>query len=414
MNAHIARQSRSTPHLRTIAALLFSLLALAATGVPAVAQDNGVVTGTVRNETTGEPVPDIEVTVSKFADQSGASEDTTTTAGDDGSFRFDGLDTSAGFAYAISARFMGVLYSSSMILLSNAAEQQADIVAYETTTDQSTVSIPTRGLIVSAIDRETGLLSMTDAYTFDVAGDLTVVEGSDGYSLRFPVPETVDEIEPRPGFNFGTARVEETDVLVTTPLKPGQTNASLDYIFQYTGSDLDIPITAAYPTRTIQILVPISLDEAEISVDAEGAPLLDGGVIPINERDYHVWSASGLGPGTTLTLTFSGLPRPPTSNQLSTVEPAILAGLALLAASTITGWAVVSRGLHKARPVTIAPSSATPLDERRELLSTDLRELEATWQAGETDAETYTTSRRAILEDLRRISRQYRGLGDDE
>ncbi len=354
------------------------------------------------------------MTISKFADQSGASEDTTTTTGDDGTFRFDGLDTSQGFAYAVSARYVGVLYASSMILLSTAPEQQVDIAVFETTTDQATISIPTRGLIVSAIDRETGLLSMTDAYTFEVAGDSTVVNGSDGYSVRFPVPETVDEITPRPGFNFGTARVEETDVLVTTPLKPGQTNASLDYVFEYTGSNLELPIAAAYPTRTIQILVPITLDEADISVEAEGAPLVDGGVIPINDRDYHLWSASGLEPGTTLTLTFSGLPRPPISNQLSTIEPAILAGLALLAASAITGWVVVSRGLHKARPIVIAPAAATPLDERREQLSFELRRLEATWQAGEIDAESYTTSRRAILEDLRRISRQYRGLGEDE
>ncbi|MDQ3549725.1 MAG: hypothetical protein M3439_13005, partial [Chloroflexota bacterium] len=364
--------------------------------------------------TTGEPVPGIEVTISKFADQSGASEDTTTTTGDDGTFRFDGLDTSQGFAYAVSARYVGVLYASSMILLSTAPEQQVDIAVFETTTDQATISIPTRGLIVSAIDRETGLLSMTDAYTFEVAGDSTVVNGSDGYSVRFPVPETVDEITPRPGFNFGTARVEETDVLVTTPLKPGQTNASLDYVFEYTGSNLELPIAAAYPTRTIQILVPITLDEADISVEAEGAPLVDGGVIPINDRDYHLWSASGLETGTMLTLTFSGLPRPPISNQLSTIEPAILAGLALLAASAITGWVVVSRGLHKARPIVIAPAAAAPLDERREQLSFELRRLEATWQAGEIDAESYTTSRRAILEDLRRISRQYRGLGDDE
>jgi hypothetical protein len=415
MNMNSARLSPSNIPLRLTAVLLLSLLAITASATPALAQDDGIVFGTVRNQTTSEPVANIDVTLSKFADQTGAnSEDTTVTTGADGTFRFDGLDTSDGLAYAISTRYLDVLYSTLMILLSNEAEQEADLSVYETTTDQSAISIPTRGLIVSGIDHETGELAVTDAYTFEVAGDMTVVEGNDGYSVRFPVPENVDEITPRVGFDFGTARVEETSVLVTTPLKPGQTNAGLDYTFHYTGTELVVPISAGYPTGSLQILVPTGLDDADIIVDALESPLLDGGVVAINDRNYHLWSASGLQPGSTLTLSISGLPKPPTSHSLSTIEPGILAGLALLIASGVTGWVIVTRGLHKPRPVVLAPAAAAPLDERREQLSTDLRQLEARWNNGEIDEATYKASRRDILEDLRRISRQYRGLGDDE
>ena len=414
MNALTNRPTQLNLLLRLtgIGLILFALFAIAS---PAAAQENGVVTGTVLNATTGEPEAGVEVTLSQFADQTGQnSVDTTTTTGDDGTFRFDGLDTTDGLAYAVSSRFMGVLYATTMILLSETPEQQADVTVYETTTDQSAVSIPTRGLIVSGIDRETGQLSITDAYTFEVAGNHTVVEGGDGYSVRFPVPENVEEITPRPGFNFGTARIEETDVLVATPLLPGQTNASLDYTFKYTEDDIDIPIPAAYPTGSIQILVPADLEDGEIAISADGLPLLDGGVVAISERDYHVWTVSNLQPEATMTLTISGLPSPPAARQLSTLEPAILAGLALLAAASITGWLVYSRGLHKQRPVVLAPAAAAPLDVRREQLSTDLRDLEARWQAGDLDEATYRTTRHTILDDLRRISRQYRGLGDDE
>ncbi|MEX2314939.1 MAG: hypothetical protein WD628_04415 [Thermomicrobiales bacterium] len=382
--------------------------------VPAAAQDDGVVSGTVINETTGEPAAAIEVTISKFADQSGASEDTTTTTADDGSYRFESLDTSDGLAYAVSVRYADVLYGSSMILLSNDPRQESDIAVFETTTDQSVVSVATRGLIVSGVDRETGVFTVTDAYTFNVAGDMTVVEGNDGYSVRFPVPDNVAEITPRPGFNFGTARVEETSVLVTTPLKPGSTTASLDYAFLYTGTAIDVPLSAAYPTEAVQVLVPAGLDDAEIVVSADGTGLVDGGVVAISGRDYHVWSASDIDSGSTFTLQFSGLPRPPATERLHTVEPAIIAALALLAAAGITVWTVVSRGLHRPRPVVLAPAAAAPLDVRRERLSVELRLLEDSWQAAEIDEESYRTGRRAILEDLRSISRQYRGLGDDE
>jgi hypothetical protein len=267
---------------------------------------------------------------------------------------------------------------------------------------------------MTGLDRETGQVGFTDAYTFNVSGDHTVVEGGDGYSVRFPVPENVDEITPRPGFDFGSARIEESSVLVTTPLKPGDTNASLDYSFLYDGNSLDMPLTAGYATDSIQILVPAGLEDGEIDVTSQGTPLLDGGVVTISQREYHVWTASGLSPDATLTLTLAGLPQPPASHQLSTVEPAILAGLALVIAAAVTGWVVYSRGLYKQRPVTLSPAAAGPLDVRREQLSTELRGLEDDWQAGKLDEPTYRSSRRAILDDLRRISRQYRGLGDDE
>jgi hypothetical protein len=415
MNANDRPLPTPIRHLRLLAALLLSLLPLALLAIPAAAQNAGIVTGTVINASTGEPVADIDVTLSKFADQTGQnSEDTSATSAADGSFRFEGLDTSDGLAYAVSTRYEDVLYSTTMILLSQEPQQQADVTVYDTTTDQSSVSIPTRAIIVSGVDRDNGLLAMTDAYTFAVDGNLTVIEGSDGYSVRFPVPENVDNITPRQGFNFGTARVEETAVLVTTPLLPGETNAGLDYEFRYTGTTIDVPISAAYSTGALQILVPAEVNDAEIVVNADGSPLLDNGVVPISGRDYHVWSTSGLQPGATMTLTFSGLPAPPTSHTLNTIEPAILAGLALLAASAVTGWLVVSRGLHKPRPVVLAPAASAPLDQRRELLSGELRDLEVSWQAGEVDEAAYRTSRRAILEDLRSISRQYRGLGDDE
>jgi hypothetical protein len=188
----------------------------------------------------------------------------------------------------------------------------------------------------------------------------------------------------------------------------------LDYAFRYTGTTIDVPLSVAYPTQAIQILVPTALDDAEIDIQADGVPLLDGGVVPINEREYRVWSASGLDSGSTFTLQISGLPRPHSTDQLSTIEPAIIAALALLAASCLTGWVIVSRGLHKPRPLVLAPAASAPLDVRREQLSAELRHLEVRWQAAEIDEDTYRTSRRAILEDLRRISRQYRGLGDDE
>jgi len=416
MNAIVNRLTYGSARLGLLTALLIVLMSLAVNPVTVGAQHDGTISGTITNGTTGEPVADAEVTLTKFFDQTGAnSESSTTTSGEDGTFRFDGLDTSDGLAYSVTTRYLGVRYgSSAMILISDVPEQTADITVFDTTTDQRRLTISSRALIVTGIERDTGRLTVTDAYTFQLAGGETLIEGPDGYSIRFPVPENVGEITPRAGFDFSNARIEETSVRVTTPIRPGESSAGLDYVFLYTGSQILITVEAGYLTESLQILVPTSLDDSEIDIRAEGSPLLDGGIVSISGRDFHVWSASGLAPDSPLPLTVTGLPRPPTSNTLSTIEPAILAGLALLAATAITGWVVVKRGLHRPRPVVLAPAVAAPLDERRALLSTELRDLQAQWEAGEVDEAAYQSSRRAILEDLRRISRQYRGLGDDE
>jgi hypothetical protein len=416
MKTLTASRSYSLIRLGILATFLLLLFLLALPSATLRAQETGVVTGTVTNGTTGEPLADAEVTLTKFTDQTGQnSEDTTTTTAADGTFRFDGLDTSDGLAYAVSTRYLGVLYgSSAMILISDVAEQTADIVVYDTTTDQRRLSIATRAMIVTGVDNETGVLSVTDAYTMQLAGDLTLIEGPDGYSVRFPVPENVSGITPRRGFDFGNPRIEETSVLVTTPVKPGETSAGLDYTFRYSGTTIDIDVTAGYPTEALQILVPTTLDDAELLIETADSPLLDGGLVAISGRDYHLWSASSLATDAAFTFTLTGLPSPPEANTLNTVAPAILAALALVAATAVTGWIIVSRGLHKPRPVVLAPAAAAPLDVQRELLSNELRELQARWDTGELDEQTYQTSRRRILEDLRSISRQYRGLGDDE
>jgi hypothetical protein len=75
---------------------------------------------------------------------------------------------------------------------------------------------------------------------------------------------------------------------------------------------------------------------------------------------------------------------------------------------------VIRRGLHHERPVVLAPALAVPVETRREQLVVELRQLESDWQGRSVAESDYRAARRAILEELRRISRQLRGVGEDE
>ncbi|HCG31008.1 MAG TPA: hypothetical protein DEU95_15215 [Chloroflexi bacterium] len=254
MNRRIDTRGDS-PVKRALFAL--ALLAIISALLPfSVAADtNGRISGTVTNGTSGQPVSGSTVTVSRFdkKPEGGVmpqSVDLTAITTGDGRYSFDGLDTSTGLVYAVSVTFQGVLYSSGMVQISSSPEQTADISVYETTPDQSAVSLSSRGLILNAVDRETGAASIVDVFSFDNAGNKTVIAGDEGRTLRFSVPPNAAEVGPRAGFDFGTPSLEGSTVYATSPLRPGAANpASLGYVLPYSGSTFELSVTTDYPTQ---------------------------------------------------------------------------------------------------------------------------------------------------------------------
>lgn len=402
--------------------IAFALLAVTSALVPATAAEtNGRISGTVTNGTTGQPIGGATVTASRFDQQPTGgtmpqSIDVTTTTAEDGSYAFEGLDTADGLVYAISVSYQGILYSSGMVQISSTPEQTSDISVYETTPDQSAITLSSRGLLLNAVDRETGAATITDVFSFNNTGNMTVVAGDDGRTLRFSVPSNAAEVGPRAGFDFGTPSLEGTTVYATSPLRPGVANpASFNYTVPYSGSSFEITIAADYPTDDLRILLPADADGAGPRVSAGSRQLLDNGIVPIGGQQYHVWSTGSLAAGDSLSLRFVDLPATSAENRgLSTIEPAVIAIIALLAAAATAGWVVSRRKLYAPRPVTVAPVLAETLDARRAALTDELRGLEAAHAAGDIEEEAYRSSRRMILEDLRRISRSMRGIGDDE
>lgn len=400
-----------------------ALLVLASVMLPdaATADENGRISGTITNGTTNQPLAGATVTVSRF-DQKPEnrslppSVDVTTTTGDDGTYVFDGLDTSGGLVYAVSITYLGVLYSSGMVQISTTPEQTASFSVYETTPDQSAITLASRGLLLNAVDAETGATTITDVFSFDNTGDRTIVAGDDGRTLRFSIPANAAEVGPRAGFDFGTPSLEGTTVFATSALRPGVANpASFNYTVPYSGSSFEIRLNVDYPTDDLRILLPVAADGSGPRASSASHQLLDSGIVPIGNQQYHVWSTGALSAGDTLSLRFVDLPATSVANRaLSTVEPAAIAIIALLIAAGAAVWIVTRRKLAAPRQVVVAPVLAETLDLRRVALTDELRGLEAAHAAGTVEDADYQRSRRLILEDLRRISRAMRGIGDDE
>jgi hypothetical protein len=420
MNMSRFDEARRLSTARRCAALLLMLMALFVLPHTASADTNGSVTGVIVNGTTNTPLPDATVTISRFDQmpqngQMPQSVDTTTTTDAEGKYEFEGLDASTGLVYAVSVTYLNVVYSSGMIQLSQQAQQTSDITVYETSSDPAGVSIQSRGILLSGIDKTTGVLQITDVYSLMNATQQTLVAGDDGRTLTFEVPKNAAQVSPRPGFDFGTASIEEATVYATAPLRPGPANpASFDYTIPYSASSIEIPLAAAYPTDSLRILVPAGDTDPKLTVSLAGSSLLDGGVVSIGDVPYHVWSTGAVPAGQSLTLKLGALPVPDAPHQLRTVEPALIVLVLVAAAAGVTGWVVMRRGLYRPRPVQVAANAAAPLDVRRQQLSDNLRMLETIHQDGDIDDDAYRVQRRAILEELRSISRAMRGLGAED
>jgi 5-hydroxyisourate hydrolase-like protein (transthyretin family) len=396
---------------------IFLLVALATAWLPALAaaENDGQVSGVVVNGTSNTPLADIEVTLSKFASQSPESEDIRTTTDQDGRFSFANLDTNSGLVYAASARYERVLYSTGMLRLSEEPSLETTLTVFETTRDESVVSVQARGVIITAIDGEEGIVSVADAYILSNPSVLTFIGDEEGRAVRFTVPENTLEVSPLPGYDFSGVSLVDDVIHTSAPLRPGTANATLQYQIPYSDTTLNIPLRADYQTTLLRVLLPVEGSTEGVALQASGATLIDQGLVTIEGREYHVWLAGEQAAGKSLTVSLTNLPRTLVEpNILRTTEPAIIAFLMLAIATGLTGLVIVKRGLHQPRPVTLAPQAAAPLDVRRADLSAKLRDLEESWNAGEVEESAYRVSRKRILEELRLISRQYRGLGEDE
>jgi hypothetical protein len=276
---------------------------------PTAAQtSDGVLTGVVTNATIEQPVAGLEVALSKF-DSTGFLDGLTTTSADDGTFRFEGLDTTDGLVYAASVSYRNVVYSSGMIQFDEGPEQQTEVLVYETTLDQGIVQLQSRGLILTGVSAADGIVSMLDVFVLQNNSALTLAPDDEAHTVRFPVPRNALDVTPLPGFNFGTPNIEGATVFATTPFQPGEQTATLGYTVPYTGTRLTIEVANVYPTAEVRLLVPVNLPEGIAAITIAGAGITEAGVVDVGSEEYRLYfGPANAQPGTRLRFTYQSLP----------------------------------------------------------------------------------------------------------
>jgi hypothetical protein len=408
-----------------LAAILIGLTLTLALGGPVSAQAAGVLEGQVVNGTSGgaEVGAGVRVVLHVAQDNSEVkSLETTTDA--TGHFRFEGLDTNESFAYWTEALYKDVPYSSTQTFSFGAGETtlSTTVSVYETTRDDSAISIGPVHLIAESFDQ---VLRISEYHLFGNQGDRTYIGGGDE-AAGATVPPTMTVFIPLPetavGLSFGDAAEAERYVQVegglmdTQPVPPGEQTsiASFSYHLLVAGDTVPLERRFAYPVTGLNLLIaqPESADTQRWTVKSD--QLESMGTQSLMDRQYEVFVAQDLAPDTPLLLEFvpaigaaSSAAEVPVSSSQGTTGASIkgnqglLLGFGLaLAALAVIGAVVYPQVVKRPAPVRRQARALSSEPEARRLLA-ELADLEAAFEEGRVDEESYERRRAEIYEKLR-------------
>lgn len=265
-------------------------------------EGTGVISGTVTNQTTGQPMANLPVELGVF-DQSSQLETRSATTDAQGLYRFEQLPTDATLAYAVRVTYPeNVPYSSDFVSFADGkTEIDLPVFVYETTTDPSGIKAERVHYIM---EFDAGRALVAELVVLSLDGDRTYV-GDENHVLRFPLPAGIESLNVNDEA-LGDRFIQIDNGFVDRmPLSPGKNTRQiiLRYALPYSGTSLDFQRSLPYPAAAVNALI------ADVGEQVNSADLTAG---EKRETDgggsYFNLSGQSLAADQPVRITVSGLP----------------------------------------------------------------------------------------------------------
>ena len=405
------------PVLGLALALALSL-AVTATQASAQAQGSGVIDGQVANGTAGGPAIGAGIAVTLHLIQSDTITATLETTTDSaGRFRFEGLSTDPDWSYWPEAVYLDVTYTYTGFVNfeEGQATQTVTIPVYETTDDDSQIAISTGHIIIESFGT---VLRISEYYLFGNSGDRAYVgrPGPEGQVTTVGIPVPSDAVGLAFGKDVPADRFVQSEgkLLDTEPVPPGQQTLIVSYSYHLPVTGSSIPIVRSYDYQ----VAGLNFLLAQPGLALQGDQLLENWSEELEGQQFAVYAAGALPAGTPVAVDLIleatemtgptattdtdpsstvGAGKPITDNQ------GLLRGLGFGLAGLAVLGAVIYPLLtaERRRPAT-ATSTLASNPQARPLLA-ELADLEAAFEAGQVDEETYQRQRAEKWEALRSL-----------
>ncbi len=315
----------------------------------------------------------------------------TIAAGEDGNFRFDGLEPGPSFQYVASAVFDGVTYASAAVTLSPGTSQQADISVYAATDNAGAIGVARMSFVLAGADSKAGLLTVVESYHVHNSGNAAYIGAASAgqrQTLQVPLFNGARSLTALNGFTTDDVVATANGFALTTPVLPGDSVLSFTYDLPYHARGLTLRRALAYPTALAEVILPADIRITSPQLTTPASVQLGG-------RNFDALQATNLAARSALEFDISGLPaRPQPLLDLSSL-PVQIGVIALMLAMLATG-VVYQRQRTGA--------SVQGLRRERDSLLRRVAELDDEAERSATDGAAYRSERSLALARLAELA----------
>ena len=339
--------------------LLPPLLLLLGESSPAAAAGPGAIEGRLANGTAGGgSVGSLPVTLLTFRGEQEEARQSTT-AGPDGGFRFDALETSAGYTYQVIVPYAQVEYGGEPIVFGPGEMTKETVLSvYETTETDPGLRVEWAMVVLDQADAKSRTVTAFELLTLANPSDRTFLPSTTGPNgpmglLRFSLPHGAGQVSPGPGLGENALFQVDQGFATTDPVLPGQHELGFRYVFPYQGHSYAFERPVVYQTGELWVLVREDGPTIVSDVLQQQDPISLAGI------RYRLQVARDLPAGSRFTLQITDLPGPGLIALSFALLPSYVWGalaVALaMAAVVVYGWR------RREQPVTITSDPAAGL-----------------------------------------------------
>ncbi|MCY4527685.1 MAG: hypothetical protein OXD46_01470 [Chloroflexi bacterium] len=286
-------------------ALLVTAALFAVATLPVAAQEAvqyREVSGNIINGTTNS-LPPFGITVTLHLQTANNYEESTTITDTKGNFSFENIPLDPDALYGVTVRYQGVVYGTDIDLRPESLPP-VTVTIYETSDDQSLLSVSSSSLLIPQVDK-----IARDIYALEIvnvvnASDRTYVPGAEPMNLlRFGLPPGAKGLQIDTSLVGADAIQVDRGFAVPANIPPGEHEVMFAYHFGYEGESVAFDKSYLYGAENARILVPYEIGDLS-SVDF-GAP----GDVEIGDKHYQLIEVSGIARQSRAKLEISSLPQ---------------------------------------------------------------------------------------------------------
>lgn len=351
------------------------------------------ISGTITNRSAGGVVPGgLEVVLLAYQGMQPAFE-RTTTADENGAYRFDNVDFSPDYVYITRVDVDQMSYNSDILHGSGVAETQVDLPLeiYNVSTDASVLTADR--LHVFFDFSQPNKVQVVELFIITNPTDAVVAAGGPNDPvIAFELPEGAQNLQFEDGALGGRYIATSNGFGDLASVVPGMGQHQVLFAYELPyDRKLDLALKAPLPVQAAIVMLP------QDNVTLKSAQLTDAGARSVQGMSFQMFqAATSLAAGDSIQINLSGRPviSGASSNTNNLIPVLLGAGIFLMVLGGVLYWVMRQRSMQPA--LADGPTGGIDEEESSEALLDAILALDDLYQSGQLPEPAYQERRAAL------------------